>query len=133
VGHPLTVIFQKSLQSGVVPQDWKLANVIPIYKKGSRGQSGNYRPVSLTSQLCKLFKSIIRDVTVDHLENSELIRDSQHRFRRGRSCLSNLLVFLDRVTRAVDEGNCVDVVFLDFAKAFDKVTHGRLLVKLRRH
>ena len=133
VCHPLTVLFRKSLQSGVVPQDWKLANVTPIYKKGSRGQSCNYRPVSLTSQVCKLFESIIRDVMVDHLEKSELIRDSQHGFRRGRSCLSNLLVFLDKVTRAVDEGNCVDVIFLDFAKAFDKVPHQRLLVKLRRH
>ena len=133
VCHSMTVIFQKSLQSGVVPQDWKLANVTPIYKKGGRGQSCNYRPVSLTSQVCKLFESIIRDLMVDHLERSELIRDSQHGFRRGRSCLSNLLVFLDKVTRAVDEGNCVDVVFLDFAKAFDKVPHQRLLVKLRRH
>jgi ribonucleases P/MRP protein subunit RPP40 len=70
---------------------------------------------------------------VDHLEKSELIMDSQHGFRRGRSCLSNLLVFLDNVIRVVDEGNCVDVVFLDFAKAFDKVPHHRLLVKLRRH
>jgi hypothetical protein len=98
VGQPLTAIFQKSLQSGVFPQDWKLTNVTPIYKKGSRGQSCNYRSVSQTSQVCKLFESIIRDVTVDHLEKSELIRDSQHGFRRGRSCLSNLLVFLGKVT-----------------------------------
>ena len=68
VFHPLTALFQKSLQSGVVPQDWKLANVTPIYKKGSRGQSCNYKPVSLTSQVCKLFESIIRDVMDDHLE-----------------------------------------------------------------
>ena len=133
VCHPMTVLFQKSLQSGVVLQDWKLAHVTSIYKKGSRGQSCNYRPVSLTSQVCKLFESIIRDLMFDHLEKSELIRDSQHGFRRGRSCLSNLLVFLDKVTRAVDEGNCVDVVFLDFAKAFNKVPHQRLLVQLRRH
>jgi len=129
--HPLTVIFNKTLKAGCVPKDWKEANVCPIFKKGSRSQPGNYRPVSLTSQICKLCESVLRDTMVEYLESNGLIRDSQHGFRRGRSCLTNLLIFLDKVTRAADEGHDVDAIYLDFAKAFDKVPHQRLLVKLR--
>jgi ribonucleases P/MRP protein subunit RPP40 len=68
---------------------------------------------------------------MDYLESNGLIRDSQHGFRRGRSCLINILIFLDKVTLAADEGHDVDAIYLDFAKAFDKVPHQRLLVKLR--
>jgi len=90
---PLTMIFRHSLDEGVVPMDWRTANVSPIFKKGDKTVPGNYRPVSLTSQTCKIFESIIRDDLVFHLETQGLIRDSQHGFRRGNSCLSNLLVF----------------------------------------
>ena len=90
-------------------------------KKGSRISVENYRPVSLTSQICKHFKTIMRDALVYYPENNHLILDSQHGFRKGRSCLTNLLEFLDRVTGCVDAGDSVDVIFLDFAKAFDKV------------
>ena len=89
--------------------------------------------MSLTSQISKLCESLIRDVLVEHLEINKLIHDSQHGFRSGRSCLSNLLEFLDKVTQAFDEANNVDVIYLDFAKAFDKVPHQRLLHKLAAH
>ena len=79
----------------MVPEDWKLSNVSPIYKKGNRNQAENYRPVSLTSVICKLFESIIGDTLVHHLEEKLLIGSSQHGFRKGRSCLTNLLAFLD--------------------------------------
>ena len=102
-------------------------------KKGSRSHPSNYRPVSLTNQIYELFESIVRDSVVDHLENNELINDTQHGFRRGRSCLTNLLIFLDKVTREVDEEHALDVICLDFAKAFDKVPHQRLLIKLENH
>jgi len=131
--HPVTVLLRRSMDTGQVPDDWKQANVSPIYKKGSRLKAENYRPVSLTSQLCKVFESLIRDVIVRHLEDHHLINDSQHGFRKGRSCLSNLLVFLDRVTDIVDQGDNADVIFLDFAKAFDKVPHARLIAKIRSH
>ena len=131
--HPLSVILQRSLDEGVVPNDWKLANVCPIHKKGSRAQASNYRPVSLTSQICKVLESVIRTVVVDHLEKYSLIKDSQHGFRRGRSCLTNLLEFLDKVTRSVDTGDNIDVIYLDFAKAFDKVPHCRLIKKVEAH
>jgi len=133
ISYPLYLLFRKSLDESSVPADWKQGLVTPIHKKGNRNSAENYRPVSLTSQICKLFESIIRDSIVRHLESNCLINDSQHGFRKGRSCLTNLLAFLDKVTGCLDSGEGVDVIFLDFAKAFDKVPHRRLLMKLQAH
>ena len=127
---PLTVIFNKSLKESIVPTDWKLADVAPIHKKGKRSLAENYRPISLTSQICKMFESILKDKLVQHLEEQQLIRETQHGFRNGKSCLTNLLVTLDKITRELDEGNPIDLVYLDFAKAFDKVPHRRLMAKI---
>ena len=77
ISYPLTVLFKKSLAEGVVPEDWKRANVSPIYKKGNKNIAENYRPVSLTSQCSKLMESIIRDVIVQYLEANQLLKDSQ--------------------------------------------------------
>jgi len=87
----------------------------------------------LTSIVGKLLESIIKDQIVNFLEDNNLIKDSQHGFMSGRSCLTNLLDFMEEVTRELDNGNCVDVVYLDFSKAFDKVPHRRLLSKLKAH
>jgi len=133
ISYPLYILFRKSLDESVVPEDWKEAIVTPIFKQGSRNRAENYRPVSLTSLVCKLFEGIVRDALTYHLESNCLVKDSQHGFRKGRSCLTNLLQFLDKVTSSVDAGHCVDIVFLDLAKAFDKVPHDRLLFKLRNH
>jgi len=133
ISYPLFLLFRKSLDEGTVPTDWELFNVSPIFTKGSRNLAENYRPVSLTSVICKLFESIMRDTMVRHLEEKLLIGNSQHGFRKGRSCLSNLLSILDKVTGSVDSGNSIDVIFLDFAKAFDKVPHKRLTMKLESH
>ena len=127
------MLFRKSLDESVVHTDWKCANISPIYKKGSKNKVDNYKPVSLTSQICKLSESIIRDSIVHYLETNALILDSQHGFRKGLSCLSNLLTFLDLVSSMIDSGNNVDVIFMDFAKAFDKVPHFRLGRKLESH
>ena len=129
------MLFEKSLREGRVPEDWRRANVVPIYKAGDRGKAKNYRPVSLTCQLCKVFEELVRDELVEHLdlESNGLLRETQHGFRKGRSCLTNLLSFSDRVTEELDNGGSVDVVYLDFAKAFDKVPHQRLLRKLERY
>ena len=131
--HPVTVIMKSSFDTGVVPDDWRTANVTPIFKKGNRNKVENFRPVSLTSQIGKLFEMIVRDSLVEHLDKNGLINASQHGFRKGGSCLSNLLTFLDGVTRSLDNHDTVDVIYLDFAKAFDKVPHKRLLDKLDKH
>ena len=100
-------------------------------KKGSRNKSENYRPVSLTSVICKLLERLIKDHLVDFLVKNKLINPSQHGFSKARSCLTNM--FLEDVTKWVDEGSPVDIIYLVFKKAFDKVPHQRLLLKLKAH
>ena len=129
----LALIFSKSMEEGVVPADWRTANVTPIFKKGARTKPENYRPVSLTSIPCKLMESIVKDNLMAHLEENMLMNPSQHGFMPGKSCATNLLEFFEVVTRAVDEGKNMDIIFLDFAKAFDKVPKERLLAKLAAH
>jgi len=94
--YPVAVIFRRSLDTGCVPRDWRTANVTVtlIFKKGNRHQTSNCRPVSLTSQICKVVESIIRDHLVQHLVYNNLINNSQHGFRKGYLCSTNLLVFL---------------------------------------
>jgi len=129
----LYLLFKKSLKDTVIPNDWKQAIITPIFKKGNRNKADNYWPVSLTSIIGKTFEAIIRDAPVRHLEDNHLITDSQHGFRKGRSCLTNLLEFLDKVTGCIYIGENVDIVFLDFAKAFDKVPHKRVIMKMRSY
>ena len=131
---PLVMMFKRSLETGQVPEQWKEANVTAIYKrKGQRCDPGNYRPVSLTSQVGKLFDRIVRDYLVGFLEENELLQDSQHGFRTRRSCLTKLLEFLDIVSDCLDEGVHVDAVYLDFQNSFDKVSHSKLLSKMPRY
>ena len=131
---PLTLIFNKSLQDGMVPKDFKIANITPIFKKGNRKLPTNYRLISLlTSIIGKIFESIITSRIKSHLEDRELIKDSQHGFRERRSCLTNLLEFFNTVFSEVDNFKSFDVIYLDFKKAFDTVPHQRLLEKLKAH
>ena len=109
----------------------KLSKYSPIFKKGTKGEPGNYRPVSLTSIPCKIFESILKDSIMDHLQDQKLIKDSQHGFMPGRSCTTNLVLFQDKLTKIMDQGKSADIFYLDFAKAFDKVPHKRLVQKLR--
>ena len=133
ISIPLSIIFRESLEAGETPDDWRKANVTPIFKKGDRTDPANYRPVSLTSQVCKVLESIIRDQLFDHLKSNDLLSEEQHGFREGRSCLTNLLTTLEDWTTYIDEGDCVDVAYLDFRKAFDLVSHKHLLLKLEKH
>ena len=121
------------MYEGIVPSEWKEANITPLFKKGSRNKRENYRPVSLTSVVCKLLETLIRDHMVDLLVKHKLINTSQHGFLKARSCLTNLLCFFEEITKRVDDGSPVDVVYLDFQKAFDKVPHQRLFLKLKAH
>jgi hypothetical protein len=130
---PLAMIFNESLMSGELPSCWKKANVVPIFKKGDREEALNYRPVSLTSIPCKILERIIRLRLVAHLENIRFVNKHQHGFWTGKSCLTNLLEFYDKITRIrQDRDGWADCIFLDCQKAFDTVPHMRLLFKLER-
>ena len=133
LANALTILFNKSLSSGTVPSDWTKANVTPIFKKGKKGEASNYRPISLTSIPCKILERIIKKHLVNHLDQNNLIRPTQHGFTSHRSTVTNLLDFFETITSCIDEGNNMDVIYLDFSKAFDKVPHARLLEKLRAH
>ena len=129
--RPLSKLFSMSLTNGKLPDAWKLANVTPLHKKGSRTQPNNYRPVSLTSCVCKILESLIKDEIMKHLVASELLTTAQHGFVPRKACVTNLLETIDYLTNSMNEKIPSDVIFLDYEKAFDRVSHGLLLVKLR--
>jgi len=130
LAKPLAYLFNLSLEYSIIPQEWRQASVVPLFKKGKKEKCENYRPVSLTCIICKILESIIKDKLIEHFDKYKLIRDSQHGFTKNRSCLTNLLDFFETVTKNLDDGDPVDLVYLDFAKAFDKVPYQRLFLKL---
>ena len=127
---PLAIIFNKMITSSSLPEDFKIGEIIPIHKKGNRHFTSNYRPVSLTSVACKVLESIFRDHIVKHMKSNLLFSKDQHGFLEGRSTITNLLEALEEWTKVLDEGGSIDVIYLDFMKAFDTVPHQKLLAKL---
>eukprot|EP00061_Rhincodon_typus_P015190 g42725.t1 len=107
----------------------RLEVVVPLFKKGGKEKSGNYRLVTLV--VGKFLEEILRNKISMYLESQGLIRDSQHGIKHGKSCLTNLIEFFEEVTRRIDEGRAVDVIYMDFSKEFDKVPHGRLVNKFK--
>ena len=102
--------------------------ICPLFKKGKRDEAGNYRPVSLTSIVGKVLESLLKDELVRHLECNDILIPEQHSFRSGKSCVTNLLQYLNQVTDLIDNGEPVDIVFFDFKKAFDLVPHKKLQI-----
>ena len=133
LAHPLADIFTMSLSSGEFLSGWKDAHVSPIFKKGNHNITSNYRPISLTAVACKAMETLIRGAIIEHLRKNYLLSKDRHGFIGGRSCTTNLLEVLEDWTKVLDEGGCVDVIYLDFMKAFDTVPHKRLLKKLEAH
>ena len=126
----VTILFQKSLDSGVLPKDWTDANVTPIFKKGDRQSAGNYRPVSLTSVLSKCLEHIVCHQMHKHFDRFNVLTNRNHGFRKGFSCETQLTITVDELCKNLDRGYQTDVAILDFSKAFDKVPHDLLLHKL---
>ena len=123
LAEPLYILFTKSLIEGRIPSPWKLVNITPVFKKGSRKDASNYRPVSLTSVCCKTMEKLVRDALIKHMIDNDFLSDCQHRFIKGRSCTTQLLEVVDKLCALMDNGDTVDMVYLDFAKAFDSVPH----------
>ena len=117
-----STIYQCSWSTGEVSEDWRLATVTPIYRKGRKEDPENYRPISLTSVPGKVMEQIIMREITRHVWDNCGIRPGQHGFMKSRYCLTNTISFYDWVTSLVDVGKAVDVVYLDFSKAFDSVS-----------
>lgn len=129
-GPLLCRLFQYSLDTGKLPKDWKTAHVIPVFKSGNKNSLHNYRPISLTCVSCKLLEHIIASQIMQYLVNSKLIFSNQHGFQRGRSCESQLFELVTDLHHSVHSTHPIDAIFIDFAKAFDRVPHFRLIHKL---
>ena len=127
----LSKIFHTSLNTEEVPTDWRKALIVPIYKKGDRHQSSNYGPVSLTSVTCKILEHVGHSNVMNHFLQNNILSDNQHGFRANRSCETQLITTLQGIISRLCSGrDQVDVILLDFSKAFDRVPHQRLLHKL---
>ena len=124
----ITALFKQCYETGSIPLKWKVANVVALHKKGSKTVASNYRPISLTCLLCRIYEKCIKSHIMSHVQS--VISKMQHGFMTGRSCFSNLLESLDIIFDMIAEGESVDIFYLDFQKAFDTVPHYRLFTKL---
>lgn len=131
VALPLSLLMRKSLETGVLPSNWKLSRVVPIFKSGPKYNALNYRPVSMTSPDCKAMERLIAKHIVDYLEQGNVLSNRQFGFRKGYSTEDQLLKAYSKIAEEVDKGRSVDTVYLDFSKAFDVLCHIILLGKLR--
>ncbi len=126
----LTIIYRRSYETGQIPDDWRRANVVSIYKKGRRCDASNYRPISLTCVCCKVMEHIVASSVMRHARTNHLLYDLQHGFRDRRSCETQLLEFQADILHSLTEGKQTDAIILDFSKAFDKVNHRKLVAKM---
>jgi ribonuclease P/MRP protein subunit RPP40 len=128
---PLLIpFFNAFLATGYIPPNWRSAYITPTYKKGPCQNPNNYRPISVTAQLGKIFESVIYQHIYEFLMAEEALSDNQHGFRSGYSTVTNLLTFYASIYEALDCNTPVDAIYMDCAKAFDQVPHHLLLHKL---
>ena len=133
LSYPIWILWQESYYESSIPPALKEQFICPVFKKGDRSLPENYRPVALTSHLSKTFERVVRDRLTEFLEKWELHCNTQHGFRKGRSTMTHLLAHVDRVLKNLADGNEVDVLYLDFQKAFDRVDTRVLLRKLQKY
>ena len=129
----LCIIFNESISRHQIPADWKNAHITVVHKKGSKTNVANYRPISLTCVICKILESMIRDHVMEHFKINKLFNNNQYGFIKGRSTTTQLLKILDDWTDYLEGNGQIDVIYTDFAKAFDKVPHKRLIHKLKSY
>ena len=130
LSYPIWKIWRESLDTGEIPSQFKFQLITPVHKKGSKALPSNYRPISLTSHLIKIFERVLRTKLVAYLERNKILCKNQHGFRKGRSCLTQLIYHIDHNFLS---GNDTDSIYLDYAKAFDKVDHSLLLEKIHAY
>ena len=130
--EPLEIIFRKSVETSQIPNIWTEGNITAIFKSGMKTKAENYRPISLTSVPGKLLEKLVRDEIVNHMETNNLFSTAQHGFIKGRSYSTQRMELMEELTEALDSSEDIDIIYLDFRKAFDKVPHNRLLKKALR-
>ena len=128
----ITRIYRASMKQSKTPDLWKEAHVTPVFKKGEKYKAINYRPVSLTCILCKQMEHILASHIMKHLNTNHLLYDKQHGFRSKLSCETQLIEFTSDALKIIQDRKQCDTIVMDFSKAFDKVSHERLLYKLDR-
>lgn len=126
--YPLTIIFNMALKTGVFPSDWKSAKICPVYKAGDKTIVNNYRPIANIQNFAKVFEKAISETLQIALK--KIIVDEQHGCLKGKSTLTNLVIFTQIINEALQKCLQVDVAFLDFSKAFDLIDHSILANKL---
>ena len=129
IGPSLTQLFNKSLNLGKIPNEWKLSNIVPIHKKAKKEYMENYRPISILCIISKVWERCILRNIRDHFTN--FIDKNQHGFIQGKSCTTQLLEVLDQIGSFLDSNNQTDIIYMDMSKAFDKVNHQLLISKLK--
>ena len=136
ISPALSTLFQLSIDTGVVPDDWLCANITPIFKKGDRTKPANYRSVNLTAVCSKVIEHILHSNIMTHLDTHSILCrptcSQQHGFCTGHSSETQLLSTIQDIAQAVDKKQQVDVIIMDFQKAFDKVPHQQGLNGLNR-
>ena len=130
ISLPLCHLFNKSLSTGTLPFDWISGNIVPIHKRNDKHNPSNYRPISLTSVVIKVFERILHRHLVSALERHRVLSPSQSGFRNKRSTVTLLTEATDDWSQCLEQRSAVHCLLLDFAKAFDSVPHERLLIKL---
>ena len=129
LSYPLSILFNISFASSQLPQDWKVANVVPVHKKGDKSNIENYRPISLTSLVMKVIEKIVRDELYSKCK--DLINDKQYGFLPNKSCTTQMINTLDDIACSLNSQSDVDIIYFDFAKEFDSVYHDKILEKLK--
>ena len=133
IAPAIAAILQTSLDQGAIPEEFKKAQVCPLFKKGDTSNPANYCPVSLTCILCKTLEHIIASSLTKHFGKHNILYDLQHGFRERRSCETQLIQLEEDLAQNSTSGIQTDLILLDFSKAFNKVSHLKLLYKLQMH
>ena len=133
IAPALAYIINLSLRTGQVPNEWKIAQVLPLHKGGNKDDFNNYRPISILPVLSKILEKAVHQQLMEYLETNNLLSDLQFGYRRKRSTYLATVLLTDSIRRAGDEGKLTGAVFLDLSKAFDTLGHDRLILKLKSY